>query len=220
MKALICGEGKSLYFLGRAFLAKGYSATLVTPNAKDAEQLARRLNALVIAGNGSEPAVIEEAGAIEADVVVAATPHDHDNLAICQIASTRFDVPQVLALVNDPDNEESFADLGIPAVSATHIMVDMLERRAASSEISTILPLGEGKLTLAEVTLSADAPVVAKRVMDLALPPDALLVSVLRGHEALIPHGQTVLECNDKVIVITSPESHGQTLRALTGEGR
>ena len=220
MKALICGDGKSLYFLGRAFLAKGYSVTLVTPSSKDAAQLARRLNATVVAGDGSDPAVIEEAGAIEADVVVAATPHDHDNLAICQIASTRFEVPQVLALVNDPDNEESFADLGIPAVSATRIMIDMIERRAAFREISNILPLAEGKLTLAEVTLSANAPVVAKRVMDLSLPPDALLVSVLRGEDAIIPHGQTVLRCDDKVIVITSPESHGQTLRVLTGEER
>ena len=220
MKALICGEGKSLYFLGRTFLAKGYSVTLVTPAANDAARLARQLNAMVVTGDGSEPAVIEEAGAIEADVVVAATPHDHDNLAICQIASTRFEVPQVLALVNDPDNEESFAGLGISAVSATRVMVDMIERRAASQEISNLLPLGEGKLTLAEITIGANSPVVAKRIIDLTLPPDALLVSVLRDEHAIIPHGQTELLSGDKVIVITSPESHGQTLRILTGEER
>ncbi|MBN2310006.1 MAG: TrkA family potassium uptake protein [Candidatus Hydrogenedentes bacterium] len=220
MKALICGSGKSLYFLGRAFLSKGYSVTLVTPYEDEAAHIARHLNATVVVGDGSEPAMIDEAGAIEADVVVAATPHDHDNLAICQVAATRFDVPQVLALVSDPDNEDVFADLGIPAVSATRIMVDMVERRTASREISGLLPLGEGRLTLAEVLIGADAPVVGKRVMELELPPDALLVSVLRGREAIIPHGQTQLRCEDKLIVITSPESHGQTLRILTGGGR
>jgi len=220
MRALICGNGKPLYFLGRAFLAKGYSVTLVTPIAQDAAELARRLNATVVAGDGSEPAVIDEAGAIEADVVVAATPHDHDNLAICQIASAQFEVPQVLALVNDPDNEEIFARLGIPAVSATRIIVDMVERRAAYRQISSMLPLGAGKLTLAEVTVSPDAPIVGRHVTDISFPPDALLVSVLRGEEAIIPRGQTVLQSEDKLIVITSPESHGQTLRVLTGEER
>ncbi len=218
MKALICGGGKSLYFLGRAFLARGYQVTLVTPDEKYAAQLARLLNATVVAGDASAPALIEEAGAIESDVVIAATAHDHDNLAICQIASTRFGVPQVVALVNDPDNEEVFAGLGTPAVSATRIMVDMVERRAASSEISALLPLGEGRLTLAEVTLGPNAPVIEKRVMDIDFPSDSLLVSILRGRTSIIPHGQTMLHRGDKVIVITSPESHGQALRTLTGE--
>ncbi|HPV38064.1 MAG TPA: TrkA family potassium uptake protein [Candidatus Hydrogenedentes bacterium] len=218
MKAVICGNGKSLYFLGRAFLARGYVVTLVTPDEKYAAQLARLLNATVVAGDASAPAIIEDAGAIEADVVIAATPHDHDNLAICQIASARFGVPQVLALVNDPDNEKIFGDLGTPAVSATRIMIDMVERRAAFGEISALLPLGEGRLTLAEVELGPAAPVIEKRVMDIDLPPDPLLVSVLRGKTNIIPHGQTVLQRGDRVIVITSPESHGPALRTLTGE--
>ncbi|HOZ49751.1 MAG TPA: TrkA family potassium uptake protein [Candidatus Hydrogenedentes bacterium] len=220
MKAFICGSGRLLYFLGRAFLAKGYTVTLVTEDSGEAAELARRLNATVVHGDGSDPGMIEEAGASDTDVVVAALPHDHDNLAICQIASLRFGVPHALALVNDPDNEEVFSKLGVSAVSATRIMIDVIERRAAHGEISKMLPLGEGKLSLAEVDIDSDAPVAGERVADVALPSTALLVCVLRGQEAIIPHGDTVLEVGDRVVVITSPERHGETLRVLTGGDR
>lgn len=216
MKAIICGSGRLLYFLGRTFLNKGYSVVLVVNNDEEAAYLARKLNATILCGDGSNPSVIEDAGANDVDVLIAALPNDHDNLAACQIATVRFGVPRTLALVNDPDNEEIFAKLGVAAVSATRIMIDVLEQRAEHGEISKLLPFGEGKLSLAEVTIGPRAHVARMAVKDLGLPSDSLLVSVLRGTEVIVPHGLTVLQSGDRVVIITTPENHGDALRVLT----
>ncbi|MBN1459603.1 MAG: TrkA family potassium uptake protein, partial [Armatimonadetes bacterium] len=120
MKVLIAGGGKTLYFLSRNFAAKGYSVVIVNRNKQECVQLARQLAATVVCGDASDPEILEESGAIGADAVLAITPNDQDNLAICQLAALQFGVPRVVALANDPDNAEVFEQLGVSSFSLTH----------------------------------------------------------------------------------------------------
>ncbi|HOX37574.1 MAG TPA: TrkA family potassium uptake protein [Candidatus Brocadiia bacterium] len=220
MKTIITGGGKAVYFLCRAFLSKGWEVAVVNPDQEECEQMARKLRALVIKGDGSDPAILEDAGARGADAVVAATPDDATNLAVCQLAKIEFDVPRALAMVGDPDNEEIFRMLGITVFCATSVMASMIEQRAALEEITNLMPLAEGKVNITEMALSPDSPAVGRTLRDLALPPNSLIAVVMRDGKAIVPRGDTCLQASDRVILITLPDNHGPVIKIMTGESR
>lgn len=218
MKVLIVGGGKSVYFLCRAFLAKGHQVTLINRDQDECVRMARRLKATVVLGDGSAPAILEDAGVNGADAVLAVTPNDQDNLAVCQLASVQYGVPRTVAMVNDPDNEAVFKKLGVAAFSTTRTIASMIEQRTALDEITNLIPVGEGKVNITEVVLGAASPVVGKKLRELSLPKDSLVAVVLRAGEPIIPRGDTELRGEDRIVLITLPANHGPVLRAITGE--
>lgn len=215
---LVVGGGRLVYFVCRALIAKGHTVTVINRRQAECVWLARRLRALVVHGDGSRPQTLEEAGAGSADAVLAVTPNDEDNLVICQLAAVRFGVPRTLASVSDPDHEEVFAQLGVTAVATTRILASLIEQRIGFDQIVNLLPVGEGKANVTEVTLTDQCPVVGQSLSQVPLPADSLVALILRRGEAVVPRGPTVLERGDRLIVITLPANHGQVIRMLTGE--
>jgi len=215
-KILIVGGGKLVYFLTRIFLAKGSRVTIINKNKAECTHLARALKATVVYGNGSDPSILEEAGAGMVDAIIAVTPNDQDNLVISQVATLRFGVKRTLALVNDPDNEEVFRELGISAFSTTRIISNLIEQKAGFEEISNLIPVGEGKVTLAEIIIEDDSPVVSKRLRDIPMPPQSLIGYIVREGNPIVPRGDTFLNAGDRIIVIAMPDQYGQVLSLLT----
>ena len=218
MNVLIVGGGKPVYFLCRTFLAKGHQVTLINRDHGECVQMARRLKVTVVCGDGSDPGILEEAGVLGADAVLAVTHNDQDNLAACQLAAIQYGVPRALALVNDPDNEKVFRKLGVTAFSTARTIASLIEQRTDLDEIINLIPVGEGKVNITEVRLQPDAPVIGKTLRDLSLPPDSLIAVVLRDADAIVPRGDTELRAGDRLVVITLPANHGPVLRAITGE--
>lgn len=218
MRVLIVGGGKTVYFLCRVFLSKGHRVTLINRNRDECVRVVRRLKVTVVHGDGSDPAILEDAGARGADTILAVTPNDEDNLAACQLAKLQFGVPNCVALVNDPDNEPVLQKLGITAFSTTRTIASMIEQRTALDEITNLIPVGEGKVNITELKLQADSPVVGKALRDVGLPPNSLVAVLLRSGEAVIPRGETDLRVGDRLVLITLPTNHGPAIRAITGE--
>ena len=218
MKVLIAGAGKTLYFLCRNFTAKGYNVVIIDRDREECVHLARQLSALVVCGDASDATILKEAGAMDADVVLAITPNDQDNLVICQLASIQFNVPRVLALANDPDNAEIFEKLGVFAFSTTHIVGSLIEQRASLEQIINLMPVGEGRVNVTEIIIGADSPVSGKLLKDVILPKNALVAVVIRGNQPIVPRGADDLLAGDRVVLITLPENHGAVLKAFTGE--
>lgn len=219
MKTIIVGTGKQLYFIAREFISKGHSVVVVCRDPDDAQWIVRRLKAIVIQGDGSIPSVLEEAGARETEIVIAATPRDPDNLVICQIAERYFGVPITLALVSDPDNQEVFPKLGVKnVVSLTQTVSQLTEHRTAAEEIRNLAIMGEGTVNVTELALPKDSPVIGKPLAFAGLPCDTLVASILRGATAIIPRGDTVLAAGDRIVLVTLPSSYGQAVKYLTGE--
>jgi len=218
MKVLIVGGGRPVYFLCRAFLAKGHRVTVINRDQDECVQMARRLKVTVVQGDGSDPAVLEEGGAHGAEAVLAVTPNDEDNLAVCQLAKLQYDVPRAVALVNDPENEEAFGKLGVAAFSTTRTVASMIEQRTTLDEITNLIPVGEGKVNITEVKLQPTSPVAGKTLRDLSLPEGSLIAVVLRDGEAVVPRGNTELKAGDRIVLITLPANHGPVLKAITGE--
>jgi trk system potassium uptake protein TrkA len=219
MNTLIVGGGKLVYFLSRTFASKGYQVTIVNRDKTECVWLARHLKATVVYGDGSDPRILEEAQAAGTDAVLAVTPNDEDNLAICQLARLRFNVPKTLALVNDPDNEEVFRKLGVTtAFSTTRLLSNLIEQKAAFEDITSLAPLADGKVNITEVILDEAAPVIGRALTDVGLPPDSLIAGIIRDEQPIIPRGITTLQARDRLIVITLPENHGRVLKMLTGD--
>ncbi|MBD3293730.1 MAG: TrkA family potassium uptake protein [Armatimonadia bacterium] len=219
MNVLVIGGDKLVYFLSRSLMGRGHRVTIVNRNPDESRRLARRLeNATVVLGDGSAPDVLEEAGAYQADAVLAVTPNDEDNLVICQTASVRFEVPRTLALVNDPDHEETFRRLGVAAVSPTHVLSRLLEQQMGFDDIEQLIPIGEGNLNVTELVLDADSPVIGLPLSEIGLPQDALIAALLRRGKPIIPRGTAVLRERDHIVVVTLPESHHVALARLTGD--
>lgn len=220
MRCILVGGGKTAYFLARDFISKGYHVTLVVRNGGEATSLSRRVRATVLHGDGSDPELLKEAGARRADVLLALTPHDEDNLVACQLAQRMFGVPRTISVVNDPENESIFQQLGISvAVSSTRIIATLIEEQTTFDAITNLFPVAEGRIVVTEIRLSAEAPAVDKTLQSLNLPEGALIAGILRGETVIVPRGSTQLQRSDRLILVAQPDNYGDALRALMGEG-
>jgi len=219
MKIILIGGSKLAYFLAKQFASKNYYTTIINADLEEAKTLSRTLKATVIHGEGSNPATLSEAGALQADVVLSLTTQDEDNLIACQIAQKEYGVPRTIALVNDPENQEIFEKLGITiAFSATQIIASLIEQQTATGDIQNLLPIAEGKVNVTEITLEANNPVVGLTINDVMLPDGTLIACILRQGEVIVPNGENSLQALDRLVVIGQPESYGQLMRLLCSE--
>jgi trk system potassium uptake protein TrkA len=219
LRVIIVGGGKVVYFLGKLFVSSGHTVSVINRSAEDASEVARQLEALVIAGDGSDPRRLEEAQALRSEAVIAVTPSDADNLVIGQIAKHRFGVPRTVALVSDPENEEFFKRLGITSVfNQTKMISSLIQQEISLEDVINLVPIKEGKVNAAEISIRAGHPCVGRTLSTLSLPKDTLLPAIIRGESVIIPRGDTVLRVGDKAILISTPEEQGPAIRALTGE--
>lgn len=221
MRLVLIGGGETIetiYFLSRLFARRGHKVTVVNPDPAEAQMLSRQAEAMVILGDGSDPAVLEEAGARRADAVLSLTPYDPDNLVACQIAQKLYGVPRTMALVNDPDNEEVFRQLGIDLIfSATRIIGSIIEGQTIYDEITHIFPADEGRLHVTEVVLGQEAPAAGKKLLELELPEESLVACIIREGQTIVPKGDSLLQAADRLILIALPENEERILRTLAG---
>jgi trk system potassium uptake protein TrkA len=220
VQVLIVGGGKLTYFLSRALLAKGYGATLVIRDASEADWLARRLKTVIVHGDGTRPRTLEEAEIGRKDLVLAATASDEDNFVVCLLSERKFGVPLALALVNDPDNERVFRELGVrPIFSPVRLLAELIGQRIASESVVNLYPFGEsGLVTLTEIVVAKDSPVASRPLREVPLPEQSLVAGIVRAGEAVIPRGQTLLLPGDRLIVAALPQAYPTVLRILTGD--
>ncbi|MBX6341913.1 MAG: NAD-binding protein, partial [Thermomicrobiaceae bacterium] len=172
----------------------------------------------VMQGDGAEAETLARAGAARADVVIAVTGDDEDNLVICQVAKARFGVERTIARVNNPKNEELFRRLGIDVtVSQTNVILSIIEQQIPQRPFVHLMALRHAELAIVEAKVSETSPVVNQQIERIKLPPDVIITAILRGGDLIIPTGQTVVRANDELIVVTKRERE-EELRHLLVE--
>lgn len=217
MRIILVGGDKTVYFLARQFVRRNYHVTIINRDPTRGRELVERTKAIVVLGDGTDISRLEEAGARQADAVLALTRHDPDNLIICQIAARRFGVPRTIALVNDPDNEDVFQRLGVHvAFSATRIIGSLIEQETDFANITSLMPLARGRINITDVRIDADSPAIGKTLMELDL--NSLVACILRTDDVIVPRGDANIEENDHLILITHPQHEQHDLRVLSGE--
>ncbi len=218
MYILICGGGKVGRALAKQFTMEKKKVVLIEQRKEICEQISKEVNAIVINGDACEPKYLEEANAEKADAIVAVTGDDEDNLIICQLAKTYFDVKRTIARVNDPRNEFTMLQLGVDVpVNATKVIAQLINQEVSLDEISTLLKLKQGKLSIVQGKVSKKSSLIKKQIKDIKLPKNCIIVSILRKDNVIVPKGDTVVELNDEVLAVTTPEDEKALSRLLAG---
>jgi trk system potassium uptake protein TrkA len=215
---IVTGGGKVGYHLTRALLHEKYEVLLVEKRSQQYLALREELGDSIFRGDACEIRTMVRMGMERADLVVAVTGDDEDNLVICQVAKRWFGVPRVIARVNTPHNEEIFRTLGVDeTINATTLLFRLIEQEVATKELVHLSLLRKGNLEVVEVDLSAKSPVVGKTVREMNLPPGCLLVAVVRGKQAQIVTGETILQQSDVVVAMAEPAAVSGLRQALLG---
>lgn len=219
MYIIIAGAGKVGHFLAKKLLEDNHTVVVIEKNKEICRELSEELNAIIVNGDACEPAFLEEAKIDRANVLAAVTGEDEDNLVICQLAKEKFGIQRTVAKVNDPKNEKAFYELGVDVpIDATRIIAKIIEEESSFTDFVNLMSFKRGKLAIVRVDLAEDSPAVKKRLSEIVLPADSVMVSIIRKDEVIVPKGNTILEPGDDIIALTLIENEQQLLRCLIGD--
>jgi trk system potassium uptake protein TrkA len=206
MYVIVVGAGKVGWNLARELLDKDHEVTLIENNRNRYLTVEQELEHNVQYGDASELWVLERAGVSRADMVIAVTGDDEDNMLICQVAKEKYLVDRIIARVNNPRNKQWFELLGIkPVVSATDLILRLIEHEVPEYGLVHLLDLPEQRLEIIEMLLPDDSRAAGERVGDLEMPEGSLLISVLREGRGFVPNADTVLEAGDEILAVLDP---------------
>jgi trk system potassium uptake protein TrkA len=207
MYILIGGGGQVGYYLARELLKQDHEVLLLDKDQGRVAQLALELGASVQRGDACEARTLEQVGCGRADMVIAVTGDDEDNLVICQMARERFKRDMTIARVNNPANEKLFQMLGIYiTVSPTNNILHLIEAQIPHHKLVPLITLSRVGLGLVEVTIPADSPAVGKTVQLLDLPRSVNIALIVRGEQNITPRGDTVIQSEDHLFALTTED--------------
>jgi len=221
MRVIAVGGGKVGTFIASELVAAGHEVVILE---QDSSRIAEAAETGAAAGaqwrfaDGCEVDALIAASPQTADVVVAVTGDDEDNLVVSLLCKQEFGVPRVIARVNNPDNEWMFNEnWGVDvAVSTPHLLTSLVEEAVSVGSLVRLLSFEGGRVRLSELTLAEDSPAVGTAIADLDFPRDSTVVAVVRDHVVLVPRGDTALSGGDEVLVLVTNESEAQ-IRTLLG---
>lgn len=205
MNVLIVGGGRIGSYLASLLLETGHQVKLVEVDAACVERLRRTLPAEVLVhGSGTDPEVLERSAVYRADTVVAVTNRDETNLVVAGLAKFAFRVPRTIGRVNNPRNAWIYTkDMGVDvALNQADLIAHVVAEEMSLGEMMTLLKLRRGRFALVEERIEHSSAVVGKRIEELVLPDECVLVGILRGGDLLSPHGSTVLRPGDEVLAV------------------
>ena len=221
MYIVIAGGGRIGRYIARDMVEKGHEVTVVELKAERCEQLVVETDVLVIEGDACDVRYLEQAHTDRADVFVATTHEDEDNLVACQLAKIEFSIKRAISRVNTPKNVEIFEALGIEAVSSTRLLSELLEHEFTVGELVHLTSLKGGRVQLVEIRVpTGDGAPGPRRVESLDLPFESVVVVIFRGDETIIPRGTTEILPGDEVVALTTPELEGRLTASLLGDSR
>lgn len=219
MYIIVIGAGRVGYYLTKALLDEGHEVLLVEKDAAVCESITDELGSVCLRGDGCETTTLAEAGTGRADMLVAVTGHDEDNLVACQVAKHKFHVPRTIARIRNPKNEILFKKLGIDVtVSSTNIILEHIEEEVPTHPLTHLLAIEESGLEVVEIKIPPESTTVGKSVRELSLPPGSELALVIRKEgRNRVPTINTIFRAGDRVIALTTPESEEALRVALRG---
>ena len=218
MYIIIVGGGKIGYYLAKELLEDQHEVLIIEQDAEKCAQIADDLGEVVMLGDGCEAATLERAGMARADMVIALTGDDEDNLVVCQVAKHKFDVPHTVARINNPKNESLFKKLGIDAtISSTSVILAHIEQELPSHPLIPLMTL-KGGLEIVEIKIPPDAQVVGRPIKGILLPQQSLITIIVGSDgQARLPTGDTIIQAGDEVVAVTMLENEEGLRSALTG---
>ncbi|MCC3145435.1 TrkA family potassium uptake protein [Halanaerobium sp. Z-7514] len=219
MDIILVGGGKLIYHLAKKLISKGHFITIINKDRKLAEDLSKEINGTIVCGDATESEVLDDAGAHKAEVLVALTQKDHNNLFICKMAKDYFAINRTTALVNNPDNEHLFNELGISGIfNITDLFSSLIEQSISTDDITNLTMIEDGKLSIFAVEVDPNSMAAGKEIKEIDLPLSIVLGGIIRNGKMMIPRGGSTIEAGDKVVIISLPKEQAEAIKVFGGE--
>jgi trk system potassium uptake protein len=221
MYVVIVGAGKVGSNLARELIDREHEVTLVESDRRRYLSIEETFEHAVQYGDATELWVLERAGIQRADLVIAVTGDDEDNMLVCQVAKEKYLCERIIARVNNPRNLDHFKLLGIqPVVSATDLILRLIEHEVPRYGLVHLLALEEERLEIIELEVAGDSPAAGCAVSDVSLPDGSLIISVLRDGAGFVPNADTVIQSGDEVLLVLDPGLEDSITSFFTGNGQ
>lgn len=217
MYALIAGAGTIGSYLAERLLAAGHDVRLIEKDPAVVADLPDALRCVALAADATEPFALEKAGIRQADLAVAATGVDEDNLVVCFLSKHQYQVERTVARVNHPRCTWMYGkDMGVDvAISQAHLMSHLIEAEVEVGQLIPLLALQEGEVTLVEETIGTTSRARGLQIGALGLPSGAVPVALVRGTRVLVPTADLVVQAADRLIVLSAAAQQQAVSAAL-----
>lgn len=222
MFVIIVGGGKTGSTVAEVLMKEKHRVVVVEHRPDIIEILKQELPPeCVFEGDGSLPSVLEEAGVSQANVVAAVTGEDEANLVVCTLARFEYNVPRIIARVNNPKNAWLFStEMGVDvALNEADMMGHLVAEEMSLGDMMTLLKLRKGQYAIVEEKVHPMAMAAGKSIRDLMLPPQCVLVAIIRKGELIIPKGDITVQPADEIIALVHSDE-AATLASLLGAAR
>lgn len=208
MKIIVAGAGK----LGRRvaeIIKEKHDVVVIDRDEARCQYIAKLLDVPVVYGDACAPSVLLEAGADHADVLVASTSDDEDNLVLAMLAKTEFKIKSVIGAVRNPRNQWLYnRSWGVDvALDSAGMVAKIIEEEATLRDLVTLLKLRGGEVSVTELRVSAESKMAGKTVKDLGLPPRCVVAAILRGNSILVPSADQEIVVDDEILFIADPSA-------------
>ena len=218
MYIIVIGGGKVGFHLAKELVEANHEVLVIEQDGTRAKEIADELGDIVMEGDGCEASILDKAGTKRADILLAVTGDDEDNLVSCQVAKERFNVARTVARINNPNNEEIFRRLNVDiTVSATSAIMAHIEPELPTTHhLIPLLKLKGRGLELVEVRIPEDSRVVGQPVKMVRLPFQSLIALVIgEDGQPKVPTADTIIHAGDEVVAVTMHETEDELRDAL-----
>lgn len=223
MFVVIAGGGRTGSQLAQVLIAAGHEVRVIEHRSERLTRIHQELPTEVIyEGNATDPAVLEQVGIRDANVIAACTSDDSSNLALCFLARKLFGVPRTIARVNNPRNAwlfngEFHVDV---ALNQANVFASLIQEEMSMGDMMTLLKLRRGKYSLVEEKVPEGAKAIGVALKDLGLPEECVIAAIIRGGKVTLPRGDTIFQKDDEVLAVTDPDGALQLAELLAPTGR
>jgi trk system potassium uptake protein TrkA len=218
MFVIVVGGGNTGSQLAKLLLEAGHTVHVIDERPMILEKLAMEVPPeVIIHGDGSSPTVLEKAGIQKAQVLAAVTGSDETNLVVTSLGKFEFNVPRVIARINNSKNAWLFTpEMGVDvSLNQAEILAKLTVEEMSLGDMMTMLKLRRGKFSLVEEKIFPRAQAVGIAVKDLNLPLNCIISGIIRHGEIIIPRGVTVLEEGDEILALVDDSAREQLAKIL-----
>ena len=219
MYIIIVGGGRVGYYLSKSLLDEGHEILIIEKDANFCDIINDELGSICYRGDGCEASTLAQVGTGRADMLVAVTGDDADNLIACQVAKHKFKVPRTIARIRNPRNEVLFKKLGVDVtISSTNVILEQIEEEVPTHPLTHLHEIRDKGLEIVEVKIPQGATTIGKALKDIVLPPGTIIPLLIRkSQKPMVPNPTTVLMAEDQIIAVTEPKAEDILRKALRG---
>jgi len=219
MYIIVIGGGRVGYYLVKGLLEEGHEVLAIEKDEALCEIINDEMGTICIHGDGCEVSVLAEVGTERADMLIAVTGDDEDNLVACQVAKHKFNVKRTIARIRNPQNDFLFKALGVDVtISSTNLILENIETEVPTHPLTHLVAFEESGQEVVIIRIAPESQTVGKSVRELSIPKESRLALIIRGEgKTRVPTINTVIRAGDRIIALTTPEAEVELRAAFQG---